>query len=166
MIVGVLIVAGLASLLVGVIVDQPIWVYAAVGLSLVALALIAFDWWRNRPVEESEKDADVTEQDAVQPAEDEAAEPAAEGAETSQPEEPAGTSAATEETPAATKEATEETAGDTLWLVRIVPGRRRYHAPGCAQLDGQETEEVTVEEAVGEGFSACTRCVDRSATPA
>jgi hypothetical protein len=52
-------------------------------------------------------------------------------------------------------------------LVQVVPGRRRYHRPGCAFLARRVTEELTIDEAREEGFSACTTCfpVDLAAEP-
>ncbi|MEU9885661.1 hypothetical protein [Sphaerisporangium sp. NPDC051011] len=43
-------------------------------------------------------------------------------------------------------------------IVLVVPGRKRFHLPGCRQLAGRETDELTYEEARDEGFSACTTC--------
>lgn len=43
-------------------------------------------------------------------------------------------------------------------LVHVVPGRRRYHRAGCASLTGRVSEELTIDEAREEGFSACTAC--------
>ncbi|MEO3812513.1 hypothetical protein ABGB17_26230, partial [Sphaerisporangium sp. B11E5] len=44
-------------------------------------------------------------------------------------------------------------------IVLVIPGRRRFHLPGCRQLAGREHEELTYEEAREEGFSACTTCL-------
>lgn len=47
--------------------------------------------------------------------------------------------------------------------VVVVPGRRRFHAAGCRLLAGAPAgDEVLLEEAVAEGFSACTTCHPRS----
>lgn len=42
--------------------------------------------------------------------------------------------------------------------VLVVPGRHRFHRPGCALLSGRETHELTEDEALEEGFTACTKC--------
>lgn len=42
-------------------------------------------------------------------------------------------------------------------LVLIIPGRKRYHRPGCEFADGAG-EELTLGEAQQEGFTACTAC--------
>ncbi|MFD1120265.1 hypothetical protein ACFQ3A_38345, partial [Sphaerisporangium aureirubrum] len=44
-------------------------------------------------------------------------------------------------------------------IVLVIPGRRRFHLPGCRQLAGRDHEELTYEEAREEGFSACTTCL-------
>ncbi len=48
-------------------------------------------------------------------------------------------------------------------VVLVVPGRRRFHRPGCGLLIGRLTEELTLNEAREEGFSACTTCEPASA---
>ena len=47
-------------------------------------------------------------------------------------------------------------------VVLVVPGRRRFHVPGCIRLTGRLTEELTVNEAVEEGFTACATCLPGS----
>ncbi|MCW2856595.1 MAG: hypothetical protein JWR52_2210 [Marmoricola sp.] len=44
-------------------------------------------------------------------------------------------------------------------LVLVIPGRRRFHKPGCELLAGHDVEKLTEEEAREEEFTACTRCV-------
>jgi outer membrane biosynthesis protein TonB len=43
-------------------------------------------------------------------------------------------------------------------LVLVSPGRHRYHRPGCDLLGDRDVEPLTEEEALEEGFSACSRC--------
>jgi hypothetical protein len=50
------------------------------------------------------------------------------------------------------------------WLVQVVPGRRRFHLADCALVADRESEEITANEALEEGLSACSSCIpDRSA---
>ncbi len=44
-------------------------------------------------------------------------------------------------------------------IVLVIPGRKRYHVPGCRQLIGRDHEELTHEEAREEGFTPCTTCL-------
>ncbi|MDH2428603.1 hypothetical protein [Sphaerisporangium sp. TRM90804] len=44
-------------------------------------------------------------------------------------------------------------------IVLVIPGRKRFHLPGCRQLMGRGFEELTYEEARDEGFTACTTCL-------
>jgi hypothetical protein len=44
-------------------------------------------------------------------------------------------------------------------MVRVIPGRRRFHAEGCRLLAGHQAEEIVFEEARDEGFTPCTVCV-------
>ncbi|MEV0619990.1 hypothetical protein AB0I81_42195 [Nonomuraea sp. NPDC050404] len=48
-------------------------------------------------------------------------------------------------------------------IVLVIPGRKRYHVPGCRQLAGREHEELTYEEAREEGFTPCTTCLPDAA---
>lgn len=59
--------------------------------------------------------------------------------------------------------ATERPAGGSddhtgLCIVRVVPGRRRFHAPECPLLADKDVEEITLDDARDEGFTACTTC--------
>ncbi|MCF6476720.1 hypothetical protein FAF44_51610, partial [Nonomuraea sp. MG754425] len=45
----------------------------------------------------------------------------------------------------------------------VIPGRKRYHVPGCRQLTGRDHEELTYEEAREEGFTPCTACLPDAA---
>ncbi|MFG3440423.1 hypothetical protein ACGF0J_24490 [Nonomuraea sp. NPDC047897] len=48
-------------------------------------------------------------------------------------------------------------------IVLVIPGRKRYHVPGCRQLIGRDHEELTYEEAREEGFTPCTACLPDAA---
>ncbi|MCG5212432.1 hypothetical protein [Streptosporangium sp. KLBMP 9127] len=48
-------------------------------------------------------------------------------------------------------------------IVLVIPGRKRYHVPGCRQLAGRDHEELTYEEAREEGFTPCTSCLPDAA---
>ncbi len=45
-------------------------------------------------------------------------------------------------------------------LVLVIPGRRRFHRPGCELLADHQVEKLTEEEAREEEFTPCTRCVN------
>lgn len=51
--------------------------------------------------------------------------------------------------------------GDGERIVRVVPGRRRFHAEDCRLLADRAAEEISLDEAREEGFSACTACIPR-----
>lgn len=42
--------------------------------------------------------------------------------------------------------------------VYVIPGRRRFHQAACPILEQYEHEELTLDDARDEGFSACTSC--------
>lgn len=49
-------------------------------------------------------------------------------------------------------------------IVRIIPGRKRFHEPGCSSLIGRQSEELTREEAAEEGFTPCSMCSEDKKT--
>lgn len=55
---------------------------------------------------------------------------------------------------------------DGATVVHVVPGRLRYHVDGCEVLDGRDVEDLTVDDARDEGFTACSRCAARGRSPA
>lgn len=54
-------------------------------------------------------------------------------------------------------------AGATVF---VIPGRKRYHLETCRQLAARDKQELTYEEAMEEGFSACTACLPDTALAA
>jgi hypothetical protein len=48
-------------------------------------------------------------------------------------------------------------------VVFVVPGRMRFHVAGCRLLDGKSAEQLTLEEAEDEAFTACTVCASHEA---
>lgn len=48
-------------------------------------------------------------------------------------------------------------------VVFVVPGRMRFHAAGCRLIDGKGVEQLTLEEAEDEAFTACTVCASHQA---
>ncbi|WP_028925900.1 hypothetical protein [Pseudonocardia acaciae] len=61
-------------------------------------------------------------------------------------------------TPTAT---TDDDPGSPDMIVQVVPGRRRFHVDGCRLLAGKPAEEISLDEAREEGFTACTSCIPR-----
>ncbi|SEP48645.1 hypothetical protein [Amycolatopsis saalfeldensis] len=48
-------------------------------------------------------------------------------------------------------------------VVFVVPGRMRFHVAGCRLLEGKNAEQLTLEEAEDEAFTACTVCASHEA---
>jgi hypothetical protein len=46
-------------------------------------------------------------------------------------------------------------------LVRVIPGRRRFHVDDCRLLSGHSAEQISLDEARDEGFTACTTCIPK-----
>lgn len=93
-----------------------------------------------------------------------------------EPAEPAPPAEAPTEPPAQaqTPEAVEATASSATaadspgeLLVRVIPGRRRFHVADCRLLTGHDAEQISLDEARDEGFTACTACIPKreSLTP-
>jgi hypothetical protein len=94
---------------------------------------------------------------------------------TDEPTEPAEPTAVTDE-PASTPAPAEAPASPveagagrpdlagTDRVVHVLPGRRRFHMDGCRLVAGKPAEEISLDEAREEGFTACTSCIpDREA---
>lgn len=47
---------------------------------------------------------------------------------------------------------------DAAGEVHVIPGRRRYHSSTCTLLAGREQEVLALEDAIDEGFTACSVC--------
>ena len=75
--------------------------------------------------------------------------------------EPSVSSPAPEQSPAQASSA-ESTGADQL--VRVIPGRRRFHVDGCRFLAGRESEEIGLDRARNEGYSACSVCIPKRAS--
>ncbi|GAA3522816.1 hypothetical protein GCM10022222_00860 [Amycolatopsis ultiminotia] len=48
-------------------------------------------------------------------------------------------------------------------VVFVVPGRMRFHLAGCRLLEGRDAEQLTLDEAEDEKFTACTVCANHAA---
>lgn len=46
-------------------------------------------------------------------------------------------------------------------LVAVLPGRRRYHRLDCELVINRQPEVMTLDDAIDEEFSACSRCGGR-----
>ncbi|GAA4736937.1 hypothetical protein [Actinomycetospora chibensis] len=163
MLTALLILAG-AALVVGSVLTGSVPMTVA-GVALAACALVLLAWpalMRRRAA------AVAAEQEGSAP--DEIAMEDAATAETAKKEtwtKKAAKETAPEETapedetePVAEEPTEERVAPGT---VLVVPGRLRFHLEGCTLLEGHEAETLTPDEAREEGFSACSRCVGRTA---
>jgi hypothetical protein len=43
-------------------------------------------------------------------------------------------------------------------VVYVLPGRRRFHRAGCELIVDRATDDISLDDARDEGFSACSRC--------
>lgn len=140
MIAGLLAVAAGVCLLVGYLADVHALGWVALGVAAVAVVLVLLPTGGGMVVEAL----------VAEPAEEPEPEPpVVELAETT----------ATDPLPAPPPVEPVETPS-TDDLVLVIPGRRRFHRPGCELLADHEVEKLTEEEAREEEFTACTRCVN------
>lgn len=157
-IIVILLLVSLASLIVGLIVSNLVWVYVAAALSAVALAGLAYGTWRRGHVVPKAPLQDTTEgedSDAQTNASADGKTP------NGQPLAVVESSSADDQTNDVTAEPVSTSVGGRTGddiLVQVVPGRKRYHLPECSLTTDEPTDDVTVGEARGEGFSPCTKC--------
>ncbi|MHA6792260.1 hypothetical protein ACVGVM_01865 [Pseudonocardia bannensis] len=170
MLIAVLVAVAFACLVLGVVLAEITVTYVAFGVSLLGIAVLAFASIRKR---RGARSAEVPGRlaDEVGPGEPGADE---------QPGPPAGESGGTASSgtsvhsspcdDAASAEEPERAAVESgadlgvedpiqARIVHVVPGRRRYHTPECRLLNSHADEQITLEEAHEEGFSACTTCI-------
>lgn len=139
MVMVVLLIAGIACLVAGILTDTLALTWVAAGISAVALALLGYGAWRSRA---SSRRAESTDTEA------------AEAEHLDADEEPVDEADVVEAATAVPCDADP---------VLVLGGRKRYHLPGCALVEGERAEEITAQEAIAEGFTPCTRCVPQPA---
>jgi hypothetical protein len=154
----VLVIAAFALLIAALTTANTVWAWVSVGISVVAAALLVFDWLRGRQrvaatsaprVDEPEEPDEVESLADLEPADEvEVAEPEPVSVvvDDSEPDE----------------EATD--ASDLLVVselsveVRVVDEHPRYHLDDCAWLGGRATLSLAISEARQLGFTPCARC--------
>lgn len=159
LVVVMVLVAGVA-LAAGLVAGTPalLWVALAVSVAGLVVAVLAL-CRRARPARPG--GASGSGAPAESPAQsDEQGEVPGSPAE-ARPDENAGVD--TDDVPAPPAEEAESDAAAGVRSVVIVPGRRRFHDAACRLLvDAPPGDEILLEEAVAEGFSACTTCHPQS----
>jgi hypothetical protein len=126
----------------GWLLEQVVLVYVALGLSAAGFVLVlaqALRRWK-----------------AVKAADAAKVEPEIGDGDGTDPEQP--DDAAAEEGDVVFASAAED--GEVVF---VVPGRMRFHVAGCRLLDGKDAEQLTLEEAEDEAFTACTVCASHEA---
>jgi hypothetical protein len=164
----VVIVVGALCLATGLLTGSVVLLWLALGLGVVAAALFGRLMSSGRrarvaaaELEDSVEPAPVHEPEALVdgPASGTPA-PASEapsgGVTDLAPDEPHATAGTGADVP----DVGARTTGDTPpGTVRVVPGRHRFHREDCRLLVGKPVEEIGLDEALEEGFTACTACM-------
>lgn len=131
--------------------------YGAVGAALAGVSLVAMVFWRERRERRQETAADQAERNVPDsPCSNEENTVTLDNGDTIGVDEPQ----AERRRPAPTEDkpvpiSVPDTGPD---IVRVIPGRKRFHQPGCSLLTGHGTEELMREEAEEEGFTPCSVC--------
>ncbi|NIJ11288.1 hypothetical protein FHU38_001632 [Saccharomonospora amisosensis] len=180
-IVLILVLAALGLVVTALVTANSLWAWISIGLSVLAGALLVFDWWRRRSAAGTKPgSSEATEADGEGGGEPTAsetgrAEPAAESAVASgqnSATDPSATTTGTARAPraGAVEErdgdpAEEETdAADLLVVseldaeVLVVDEHPRYHLSGCDWLEARATIPIAVKEARELGFTPCALC--------
>lgn len=134
---GVLVLVALIFLIIGLLGDGLTWIWVSIGTSVVAGVFLLLGALQRRgaptPAAETSSGPDMLERVtavSVRPRD-------------------------TEEATAPVEEAAPASAGQ----VHVVPGRPRYHVASCRFLAGRpDVEAIDVENARGEGYTACGVC--------
>lgn len=128
MTIAVALLLSLAGVVTSLVLDDVVFAYCSLVLALPCLAVIACRIWLDT---RGPAPADVGEADA------------------------AGEEAASDTEAADDEDAAE---ADEPALVKVIPGRKRFHFDRCELLDGHEHEALTLVEATEEGFTQCSKC--------
>ncbi|MBO0806660.1 MAG: hypothetical protein J2P25_26715, partial [Nocardiopsaceae bacterium] len=178
----VLVAAALVLLIVGVIISKVMLVYVSIAISVAAALLLgvgvfvrrrelfgsapASDWWDGGTSTAGLGKTSVpsAKQEVAEPVQEERARrPELVGAGASVGARP-GSGDDTASMPHVAPGTADRVPPDAI--VRVIPGRRRYHLSECRQLAGRESEEITFAEAREEGFTPCTACLPDTALAA
>jgi hypothetical protein len=154
----VLVIAAFALLIAALTTANTVWAWVSVGISVVAAALLVFDWLRGRQRVAATSAPRVVEHE--EPDEDE---PPAEPEPTADVEiaDPDPVAPIVDESEPG-EEATD--ASDLLVVselpaeVRVVDEHPRYHLEQCGWLRGRATLSLPISEARQLGFTPCARC--------
>lgn len=165
MVVPLIALASLVALVVGTLLHLVVLVWTALGLSVAGLGFVTVrSVLRGRAARRSAAASDTDTPDSGERMSTVDI-PAPETGDHSE----AGDTAAVSGT-AVSGDADEQAAGSgvrpgavlvaerTGQIVRVVAGRRRFHVGDCGLLGERRYEEITRDEAVDEGFTACTTC--------
>lgn len=161
------VVASAVLLGVGLATDTTPLSYAALAVALIGVAIWVFAYIRERKTAATESAAQLRETAGADetPESEGTGEPEGAGhsADAVQLEETAERAdTAAEGSTHAESESVNDSHGQPVDddTVIVVPGRKRYHRAGCANLNGHAREELTLDEAKDEGFTACTSCTN------
>jgi hypothetical protein len=153
----ILVITAFALLIAALTTANTVWAWVSVGISVVAAALLVFDWLRGRQRVAATSAPRVEEPDEEEPPP--VLEPTAEAEVLDEPE---PESAPPVDEPEPDEEATDAT--DLLVVselsveVRVVDEHPRYHLAQCRWLAGRPTIGIAVSEARQLGFTPCARC--------
>lgn len=160
---GLLVLAAIALLIVGLVLSSFVLVYASIGVSLVSAVCwvvgvyLGRDQLRGRGGKStrSAKTGAAAKGGKGGARKRPAAASKASGRKTSgqRAQRPAGRQGAAAKGGSATTVAPPDDA-----TVVVVPGRLRYHLSTCRQAGGRETEELELADAREQGYVACTAC--------
>lgn len=159
----------LASLVVGIVLEQPIFSYVALGVCILATAVLAADMVKTYRQAHltgagNTEDSEGRAVDGSAVARDEhCSEPSGIFIQSDSPEEIHPPMSQEFEEGAAEPDVDSEST-DTAWerrddaLVHVIPGRKRYHLGECRLIAGKDSDTVGAVEAQEEGLSPCTVC--------
>ena len=152
MIIAVLLVVALAAAIAAWLTGGVAFAWVALALSvLVLVVLVARRLWERTSSDAAEAPSDQDETGDAVP--ETAPEPVSESVPAPKPARKPAATESTRKPVAATP-----SGADGVEVVYVQPGRRRFHRQGCELIADRETDDIALEDARDEGFSACTVC--------
>jgi hypothetical protein len=157
---GILLLVAVACLVVGLF-SSLVWVYISIGVSVLSFVFLLLGVRQRKELPAAEvagpaPDAGTSRLREALGADNDVTVVASPPAAQAPAAAPAAVPAAAPATARTTTAAKPRSIGEGGVL--IVPGRPRYHVPGCRYLSGREIEPRSRDVAIAEGFTACGVC--------
>lgn len=160
---GLLVLAAIGLLVVGLVLSNFVLVYASIGVSLVSAVCWVVGVYLGR--DQLRSRGGTSKRSAKAGAKGRSGKAGAKSGARKRPAAASKASGQKARRPDGRQRTAAKGGGSTTAIappddatVVVVPGRLRYHLPNCRQVGGRDPEEIELAEARAQGYVACTAC--------